>query len=322
VVAGLALAYGPDDKIGLYVYQNIFYFDSKQWLHWSAKNVVGEETPYFSNVTFDGGLFTLGNYDGVWQYIEGKGWQKGEGKALSERTAREEQSLPEYCVTQHPDSSAQDRFGIFWFTYNRCLYHAGYGLCLPVFQPDEVSPVVQGFRAGEALIDPKGNAFVGREDYLMIPPKTPPPELRLGDRRVEGNRVIVTCSDQADSGISYVARWDDGDWGQPAKGPEFTVGPLPDGEHMVTVFALDQNLQASPIPDTFKVTINHGAETVQSALEALQSADLDARKMAVKSLVAKGKDCLVPLRELRKTAGPDIQWWIDAAIQQIEATDK
>lgn len=315
-------AYGPENRIGLHVYEDIFYFDGKQWFHWSVKNVCGEEFVCFSRVTFEGNLFTVADFDQTWQYSDGKGWQTAEGSASPESNLRREQSLPEYCVTRHPDSSATDRFGTFWFTCNRRLYHAGYGLCLPVFEPNTVSPIVQGFQTNEALIDRRGNAFVGNKDYLLIPPESDPPMVQVAGWRVEGNRVIFSRGQPGDCGIRYIARCNDGDWKEFAEGPEFIVGPLPDGEHKITVFALDQNLQSSPVPETFKVTIKHGAETTESALKALQSADLDMRAMAARTLVAKGRECLDALRELRKTAEPDVGWWIDAAIQQIEATDK
>ena len=328
--------YGPNGKIGVYNYGTAYYFDGKQWFDCAEGNIFGERAhAIVRNAWFvDGGLFTLDSDEGSAQYIDGKGWQgpgdKGEKTSIhrlkfeiGDHNASSTNPWPaESRSTNEPGAIAKDRFGILWLMRDGSLYRSGYDLCLPVFESNAFLPMAQTFSKGDVLIDRKGNTLVGDRSYLKIPPKSSPPAFEIKSKTTEKDHVVVVMGEQADSGIRYVARFDGGAWGQASKGPELTIGPLPEGQHEIEIFALDPQLQPSPIPERFSVTISRNDEIMDSALKDLQSANLDARKAAVESLVARGKDCLRPLRELRKTADAGLQWWIDAAIEKINEDAK
>jgi len=238
---------------------------------------------------------------------------------VTESPSSRDAPLPEYCVTRYPDSFAKDRYGMFWFVHDQCLYRAGYGQCLPVFAEDQVSPViVKDFRVDKAMIDKRGNALVGSGTLLVIPPKSSPPNVDVKEHAIVGNRIAVTLGETAEVGLRYVWRADDGDWRESSERNILHIDPLADGPHIIEIFAIDSQLQVTPVPAKLIVTVTASAETLAAALQDLQSQDYAVREMAVKSLVAIGKPSLEPLRELRRSSDSSVQWWIDAAIEQIE----
>jgi hypothetical protein len=116
-------------------------------------------------------------------------------------------------------------------------------------------------------------------------------------------------------------RWrvDGGDWTAPSESAETTVDWLANGPHKFEAARLDERLQINPTPAVAEVTIHVDSQKQLAAfIEQLNDPDYSRRDAAVAALVRQSAAALPLLQSARAKAGPDQQWWIDAAIQQIE----
>jgi hypothetical protein len=125
-------------------------------------------------------------------------------------------------------------------------------------------------------------------------------------KRSEGSRLV------------FQWRLDGGTWHGTR---ETTIRPagLADGEHLFEVRAVEDNryVQEPPAATKFTVRVDY-EEAIRAAIKKLHSRDYEQREAAVARLVALGERCRPYLEKELESADEDTQWWIRAALGQID----
>jgi HEAT repeat protein len=82
---------------------------------------------------------------------------------------------------------------------------------------------------------------------------------------------------------------------------------------------MDDRLQIESTPAATEVTVHvDTGKQLATLIEQLKDPDYSVRNAAVQALARQPEKALPLLQSAREKAGPDEQWWIDAAIQQIQ----
>ena len=275
--------------------------------------------------------------------LEAKGtWRHFEQADAPERTTRPREArpdLPAGLPVASPTSSARDRFGTYWLTTPRNeLVKALPGVMAPAIHAGEGNPFRYGARIYEALVDPQGSAFLRTTgfatdyyEYVFLIRRSPPPETTIEKTEVTGDTARFRFSaalqrakdDDSKAPVLFQWRVDGGAWEVLKDKNEITVSPLAAGEHRVEVRAYGDDLVADPTPAEAKFVVQiDPAEQQRKLLAQLASPDLDERERAARALNRLGAAALPMLRAHREGATPDVGWWIQAVIQQIERAQK
>ena len=229
---------------------------------------------------------------------------------------------PAGSVTDQPESITVDNLGTTWLTWHGALYRAVPGRCVQVFAPGEVNPFLAGSLVRSAFVDAHGNALLliagtTMEVFLLqakSPPRTTITVEPVGD---DGQRLKW----QTESAWPVQFRWrlDEGPW-RPTEDTTLTLTDLPNGPHQVTVSAQDTQLQmdANPAVARFETHVDSERQ-VAGLIARLSDPNYNRRKAAVDGLALQPERAVPALRRARETAGEDLRWWIEAALQQIEA---
>jgi hypothetical protein len=150
------------------------------------------------------------------------------------------------------------------------------------------------------------------------------PEVRI----VSGPSEVVTDWDVAiayevvkrseGSTLAFQWRLDGGPW-HGTQGTTVRPTGLNDGEHLFEVRAVEDNRYVQEPPASTKFTVRMDYEKViRAAVKKLYSADYGEREAAVARLVALGARCRPYLKKELESADEDTQWWIRAALGQID----
>ena len=229
---------------------------------------------------------------------------------------------PEGSITSNPDSITVDNLGTFWLTWERALYKCVPGRCVKVFGADEINPFISGQQLREVFVDSRGNAFLltasGALNAFILKPKSASPRTTVTVKLVGPDSVRVLL--RAETGLPTQYRWrlDDGPWRWTGEST-LAFDSLPAGSHAVTVSGVDAELQmeAPPAAAAFEIQVDPDQQ-IAGFIARLSDPDYAQRKAAVRALALQPDRAAFALRRARKQASGDTQWWIDAALQQIE----
>ncbi len=229
---------------------------------------------------------------------------------------------PEGSVTDKPDSIVVDNQGTTWMTWQGALYKCADGLCVSVFGPDEINPFRASRQLREVFVDSRGNTFVlsasAAMNRFMIKPKSSAPHTTIALKR-RGEDSMTARFDPHSSGV-VIFRWqlDDEPW-QISKTDSVALDHLGNGAHVLKVVGLDDQLNADQVPATatFEIKIDSGKQ-LALLIAQLKDPDFDKRKEAIQALARQPAQAEPALKAARETANEDEQWWIDAALQEME----
>jgi hypothetical protein len=94
---------------------------------------------------------------------------------------------------------------------------------------------------------------------------------------------------------------------------------LPGGKHCLEVSAMGRDLSPDDTPAVLKFTINiDPAKQIAGYVTDLSSADIAVRERAVAGLARQPERAREALEMARPNADETTQWWIDAALSEIE----
>lgn len=309
------------------------YFDGQKWLRWKC-----QEIDPSTSFACDGPAFfdRAGNaavniHGRTWEFTGKAGWRTiGFDPGLgtdSERQAVHRPAAPSGCDFSSPDSIAQDRLGTYWMTFHGQLYRAIAGLCVPQFSAEEHQPFIDSRTVKNAIIDPRGNAFLESYfyvggvvgEYVIVNARQPLPQTALRAFVDASGKVTLRFKAKVKGPAGYTWRMDGGPWSAPTKSRETTLEDLPNGKHRIEAATLDRHLQIdlTPAEATVDVHVDTGKQ-IGELIQDLAASDYDVREKAVAKLVLQSAAALPLLQSAREKAGPDQRWWIDVAIAQIE----
>jgi hypothetical protein len=310
-------------------------YDGHAWQQWSIAAIAGGQGRLTGSPFFDAdgrlcvpidGLTYQWNADGGWRHFE-----QPDAAPPSTRPKSLAPEVPPSIRVRDPASAVEDRFGTWWvLSKENALSKAVPGVAVQALRADEPNPFPSGARLYEALADPLGNVFLRLSEYasmyceyvylsrLFAPPKT-----MIDKVEVEGDtaRFHFSVETVGTAAPPSIFRWrlDGGEWRLLGMKNDATARMLARGEHRVEARAYAGDLVADPTPAEARFTIEIDADAQQRKLLAqLASADLDERERAARALVRLGSAALPRLQAERKAAQPDVVWWIDAVLQQIE----
>ena len=313
----------------------LHYFNGEEWRNWSRQDINGDSRPVpllHGRAFFDqaGNLAT--NLQGtIWEYTPKDGWRP----ATSEPGPRTDPDLimpqpsplvPRGCEFGSAESIAKDRLGTFWLTHRGQLYRAIPGLCLPQTSSPEHQPFIDGRTVNAALVDPQGNAFLETYlhttpvvgEYVVIDARPPLPQMNLRASVGTAGAVKLHFDSAGKGKIWFTWRVDNEAWTDPSEGAEATVTGLAEGKHRIEAEVIDERLQITLTPAVAEVEIPKVNQNELAALiEQLKDPDYSVRDAAVAGLARQPALALPLLCAAREKATPDLRWWIDAAIQQI-----
>jgi len=231
---------------------------------------------------------------------------------------------------------ARDDAGRVWLISRGELHKARDPLCAAAFAPGESHPFTDGRLLHEALVDARGNTFLlaaqapassGFDDpappyeYAIIPARHPaPPDTAIAVTAIGDDSFRAQFSSAGEGERWFTWRLDGGAWTPPARETHARFDSLAAGEHTIEAAALDDDLQIDPAPATatFTATLDPGRQ-VRAWIARLNDPDFAQRETAVAALVSRGAAVLPELKAARPAASDDARWWIEAAIQQIDA---
>ena len=315
----------------------LHYFDGNSWQRFSSFAITGSHDngnalgpPWCSS---DGSLMFNTGRQATWR-MDGQGkWASGPFQShypndmWSEGGERHPQvSPPHGCVTKSPESCVQDNLGTYWLTWKGHLYHAAPGHCVPVFSPGEANPFTTPQQLWQVFLDSQGNALIesfsrNSPDWYIVRARTPPPHTTIALKQPASDSFLASLDAHTTATVTFRAKLDDGPWQDAETDPVF-LEHLPNGPHVLQVEATDDQLNTDPAPARVDLSVHvDPAMQMTELLAELSDADYDMRKRAVAALALQPVSMEAALRKARETASDEQQWWIDVALQEIEARD-
>jgi hypothetical protein len=313
----------------------IQYFDGQEWHKWLPRDITGSQRaarvylPQFDRA----GNLAINIDEKTFEYTSEGGWRPT--PAALPPDGRQERRLPTAvtplaCGFTDPESMCRDRLGIYWLTHRQQLYRAIPGACAPVFSPKEPQPFIDSRTLGGIYIDPLGNAFLetyfrsmpALGEYVLLAARQVSTRLNLQAKTdSEGSIHIHFAAPRGSRNVKYTWRIDDGDWNVPSAKAKNTLPWFPRGKHRIEAMVVGQDLEINPTPATAWVDVQvDPLKQIALLITKLRDSDYTVRNAAVTALVERGAQALPSLQSVRQGAAADERWWIDSAIQQIEAT--
>lgn len=322
--------FSGDGRITYADNMEVLLYDGHTWRHWKARDILPGypygNLPYPPHFGADG-LLGIVLEDQLWEWTPAGGWQQA-GK-----------QKPEKYVDPVPPGGprglwavpAVDSQGEKWFVWQGAVYTAAQGLWV---KQDALSgpgsPFWDGRNLEDVLRDPAGRLFFvtrpnGFYDFVVWSPPNPggPPAPRLRVTPLAADSVALHFVAQGHGPHWFLWRLNGGEWSAPQRADSVTLSDLAHGDYRVEAQTLDARLQASARPSAAVFTIRVAtAPQVAQWVQTLLTGSDEAREAAVRGLVKQTDLALPALQAARAGASENARWWIDAALQQIEASPR
>lgn len=328
------IAYAPRGQLAYVDNESVWWSNGSEWRQWSKRKDLHQRDPYVQEyVCFD----TLGRlqYQGAKrQLLELSGeWREMDPSSINLTACScpgavrsDSKATPPAGSSANPDVCVRDRQGAFWLQYWKKVYRAAYGISLPLYSDDELTPFGQGYWIRHVYTDPLGSGFIavvvegGGQGVTYVPISRPqgPPVTRLTGRIENVNTIVLEPSAEPAGTYWYTWRMDDGTWHDATKDVPIRLPNVAGGKHSFEVRAISEHFDISPSPATLSLEVSVSVNNVDQWIAEISSPDYDKRRDAVASLAASAAEALPRLREAREKANADTQWWIDSAIQRCE----
>jgi len=310
---------------------NLAYFDGSTWTRWKREQIAPQNNEEIDSPCFDAeDRLSVNVGETTWQFGGQNLWRQA---PFERRFSDQYRGLgqpkidpPDGCITKSPDAMEVDNTGTYWLTWQRALYKCRAGSCVRVFSETEPNPFTSGQALRAVWVDPSGNALVETNTpvahWFRISPKSPPPKTSIAVEPTAADCVRVRLLSHSPGKVQFHWQFDDEPW-QSTVDQSITLNFLPNGEHTLKAQAFDDDLQSDPIPVEAKFTIKiDPALQLRTFIARLADPDFARRKAAITALARQPATSLPALKAARPEANDDQRWWIDAAIQQIERSQR
>ncbi|MDO9463696.1 MAG: WD40 repeat domain-containing protein [bacterium] len=319
----------------------LHYFDGKGWKHWQIQDIDAISRGEFDRASnqpfFDAKSNLCVNISQRTWLWNGKRWNAvGFLEGTYEKTKRlnalrkeREEGLQEKLnrsgelgkITRVVEAND----GTFWALTQFSLYKVVGDLWVEI---DKGRHPLMGDQIDSIRIDKEGNLFVKAElnAYCRLADKQFPPETLIEEMLVVIKKIpfSISFSGKDDKTPAEKLRFswsmDEGKWSSPSYDKTISFEHLANGEHVLKVKALDEELNYDSTPAVVRFTVKVDAKNLLAEnLEMLKSSDYKEREKAVRNLVHIGREALSELKKLREESkDDDLHWWIDVVMQQIE----
>jgi hypothetical protein len=324
-----------DGRIGAFTASgNIALYENRQWREWRIPEITGAKNSNLAGIPFfaPGGKFSVPfDRDVIWQWHgDTVGWRSTGGITVPHPGIEPDRGtvvVPQVGDTSggHMDRGVRDNHGVVWLLrpgFRLAKFMAGSEV--NVFGTEEPHPFDRNSSIYRVVVDDAGNGLldIGRygpgNTQIFIRARYPVPKssVQLASATEESARLKLGSDDTS---AWHAWKIDDGEWQDLRATSELVLENLSLGKHTVEVRAYNADLMPSPTTATlsFEITSSPGGQ-LDAVMRRLSSVDLDERESAARRLKRQGAAVLPRLLEQRKTASPDVQWWLDAIIQHIE----
>ncbi len=268
------------------------------------------------------------NRKASWELDEERGWQQIDYIPIE---PKRRWPIIDYSMfdprPQYRESVVQDAYGRYWNWYMQDgqLFKQGMGRAAAQFSEGERHPLLGQERVVRAYMDPANNTILKADygyTYMVLKPHAPAPETEISVAYDEPDSVSVTMASAAGGDPWFVWRLDGDDWSEPAKTAAVSFENMAAGVHQFEAYAIDNRLQVGETPQVARIEVEvDAAQQTAEWIAQLGSDDYEEREAAVRALVRAGRAVLPPLRKARAEADEDLQWWLDAVIEQIEVVE-
>ena len=301
--------------------RKIVYFDGASWHEWMAKEIdpAAKSEPFPLPPGFDSsGKLVVS--------ISGKAWRfDGEWHRVPDADRKPGPvgppplNAPDDVKVGGNQDIVKDNHGVYWYELDGILYRALPGMRRKVFEEGETHPFITRHGLLSAYVDAHGTAFIHTastgDGWFLIRPKSGPPTLSLSLEKTAPDCVLLHMNASPKSVLSW--RLDNGDW-QVAPKDKVLIETLENGSHTIEARAMNDEMMFSPVASKeIAVQIDHAVQ-LQMLVDRLADPDYSRRESALAALVRRGECAREALDCARLTAPPDVQWWIDATIQELD----
>ena len=301
-------------------YSAVHYFDGKAWRKWTALDITGTKGG-LTQACLDEEGRPMAMVREVWWRWDGRKFENiGNGKSRTPVSVKT--GWPQYLQVDE-GQVVRDNRGYWWFLNEQGLHAAREDIWGRVVWKDEVNPFRADGHMQGAFVDGEGTAFlvVGLNDtrFFMIRPKVADPQCKLAVSQPEPDRVVARVEAGEDVMVQW--QWDDGDW-QFLHGREIRMDFLSPGRHVLKARAFNEMLTVQKEPALAEITVKvERRRQIERLLAGLRDPDFGRREATMKNLSKVPRPELVKaLQGARETAPEGVQWWIDAALQELERT--
>jgi hypothetical protein len=198
---------------------------------------------------------------------------------------------------------------------------------LPQFSPEEHQLFIASRVVRKVFIDLEGNAFLetyfasGVGEYVIMKARPSLPKTVVRATVEPWGTVELRFSTPNKGKVWFTWRVDDSPWTAPTHQAEARLEGLANGRHRIEAAAIDERLQIDPTPAELNVEVHVDPRAqILALINQLHDSDYSVRNAALAALVRQPAVALPLLRSACEHADADQRWWIDAAIQQIEAS--
>ncbi len=321
-------AFAPD-RLAFHSPNNeLCFFDGQGWHTWNIKDIVGAEqmeyaewegTPYFDAT----GVLCANIDDTTWQWTPTTSWAFHEYIPYPFATPE-----PPAFVSRTSEATLHDSSGVIWELKNRQLWKAAWGLHEPMPNSSALLPLRDGRKLTGVFLDSRGVALLatgnkGSREYFWTSDLPPDTRISVTPQSLGLFRLRFRAIPQIQEKHWFRWRLTGGEWSKPQTDPILPLSIGSAGTYRVEVAAINAHLQIdlSPATTTLRVPVASRAQLAR-LLSMLSSPNYAERENAVKSFSIQSATALPFLRAARRTANADLQWWIDAALQEIAGKAK
>lgn len=314
--------------------RNFWYYDGRDWKDINVADVIGAKDehaqlgpPWFDKEGILAVTIRDSNSLATWRMDAEGSWKKGVFEShfpddiWSEPKVSKRPSVPEGCVTDHPNSIMMDNHGVCWLVWQGILYKALPGKCVRVLGAKDLLPLKAPIHLYKVYVDSDGNAFVyaaaSTRVGFIIKTKSAPPRTTLEIESPEGDSVRVRFLASSKEDVEFRWKLDEQDW-KTTRQSSLDLKNLANGRHRLQAIATDEELQSDAAPATATFTIQVDPEQqLARFIKQLSDPDYDRRKEALGGLALQPTKAKPALLKARKKADDDLKWWIDATLQEI-----
>ena len=307
--------------------QTLFLYDSKKWRQWKSRDIqpgyaYGNDPDH---LRFDkNGEFEVALASSLYGWTSADGWQpKGFAPRVSPPPP-----LPPGGPAGWYGPLTPDNAGGGWAALGGDVYLTRGGVWRRLAPlSGRGSPFYDGRYLQSVLQDPKGRFFFETnpgsylEYVVWSPPAALLPAPRIQIRPLSTDSVLLRFDAAPKGPREFQWRLNGGAWQTPPPGSPATLTALHPGTYRVEAQALSPLLQASPVPSAAVFTVQPPtAAQIAGWVRTLLSGTDTAREAAVAGLVKQPAAALPALEAARPGASEAGQWWIDAAVQQLQSS--
>lgn len=326
--------------------EKIVYFDGQKWHKWKRGDIErGSEYSELDNPPFFGSRDQLCvQFSELVFELSSKGWQQTKRETDPDFKARTSDPTDQSANADAPASpggegdewsnSIRDGEGTLWLLWKGALYRSPEAPTPRKTQlllgENQNQPFLDGRFFNEALIDPRGNAWLytgyGFTEWVKVDLEAPLPQTTLHlEVQPSGSITADFAAPGVGANPQFSWRLDGKTWSAPTTRRKLRLDFLSPGRHELEVRAFGATGRPDPTPA--RAMWNAQADTpqqLQGFIFQLRAPGFEQREQAVRAL-ARDKEHSLPLLRAsldaaRARKDDDAVWWLSAAVQAAGGT--